>query len=82
MMQQAWTTTDIETLEAIELPTREAFTGLCGGLITVDLDVCIDLDVDADIDLGGDCDSDSGSSNGGGSGDNGNNGNNGKDKCD
>ncbi len=62
MMQQAWTTTDVETLEAIELPTREAFTGLCGGLISVDLDVCIDLDVDAnvDVDLGGDCDSSSG----------------------
>ncbi len=70
MMQQAWTTADIETLEAIELPTREAFTGLCGGLITVDLDVCIDLDVDADVDVdvGGDsdCDSSSGGGNNGG----------------
>jgi hypothetical protein len=62
MMQQAWTTTDIEALEAIELPTREAFTGLCGGLISVDLDVCIDLDVKAnvDVDLGSDCGSSSG----------------------
>jgi hypothetical protein len=68
MMQQAWTTTDIETLEAIELPTREAFTGLCGGLITVDLDVNIDVDVDADVSLGGDCDSDSGGSSGGSGG--------------
>ncbi len=68
MMQQAWTTTDIETLEAIELPTREAFTGLCGGLISVDLDVCIDVDVDADVNVGGDCDSggSSGGNNGGG----------------
>ncbi len=71
MMQQAWTTADIETLEAIELPTREAFTGLCGGLISVDLDVCIDVDVDADVNVGGDCDS------GGSSG-----GNNGGGKCD
>ncbi len=73
MMQQAWTTTDIETLEAIELPTREAFTGLCGGLITVDLDVNIDVDADADVDLGGDCSSDSDGSSGGG--------NNGGGKC-
>ena len=64
MMQQAWTTADIETLEAIELPTREAFTGLCGGLISVNLDVCIDVDVDADVNVGGDCDS--GGNNGGG----------------
>ncbi len=64
MLQQAWTTTDIEALEAIELPTREAFTGLCGGLISVDLDVCIDVDVDADVNVGGDCDS--GGNNGGG----------------
>ena len=62
MVQQAWTAAEIEALEAIELPTREAFTGLCGGLISVDLDVCIDLDVKAnvDVDLGGDCDSSSG----------------------
>jgi len=68
MVQQAWTTAEIEAFEAIELPTREAFTGLCGGLITVDLDVCIDLDVDvdADVDLGGDCDSSSGGSGGSG----------------
>ena len=71
MMQQAWTTTDIEALEAIELPTREAFTGLCGGLITVDLDVNIDVDADADVNLGGDCDSDSSGSSGGSSGNNG-----------
>ncbi len=68
MMQQAWTITDVETLEAIELPTREAFTGLCGGLITVDLDVNIDVDADADVNLGGDCDSGSGGSSGGSSG--------------
>ena len=76
MVQQAWTTAEIEAFEAIELPTREAFTGLCGGLITVDLDVCIDLDVDvdADLDLGGDCDSSSGGSNGGGSNGGGSNG--------
>ena len=68
MVQQAWTTAEIEAFEAIELPTREAFTGLCGGLITVDLDVCldVDVDVDADVDLGGDCDSSSGGGSNGG----------------
>ncbi|HSH79894.1 MAG TPA: hypothetical protein VLA19_15315 [Herpetosiphonaceae bacterium] len=57
MLQQAWTTAEIGAFEVIELPAREAFTGLCGGLITVDLDVCIDVDVDAnvDLDLDGDC---------------------------
>ncbi len=57
MLQQAWTIADIEAAEAIELPSREAFTGLCGGLIAVDLDVCIDvdLDVNVDLDLDGDC---------------------------
>ncbi len=68
MVQQAWTTAEIEAFEAIELPTREAFTGLCGGLITVDLDVCLDVDVDADLDLGGDCDSSSGGGSGGNGG--------------
>ncbi len=67
MVQQAWTTAEIEAFEAIELPTREAFTGLCGGLITVDLDV--DIKVDADVSVGsGDCSSDSGGSSGGDSG--------------
>jgi len=68
MVQQAWTTAEIEAFEAIELPTREAFTGLCGGLITVDLDICldVDVDVDADVDLGGDCDSSSGGGSNGG----------------
>ena len=75
MVQQAWTLTEIEDFEVIELPSREAFTGLCGGLITVDLDVNIDVDADADVNLGGDCDSDSGGSSGG------NNGNNGGGKC-
>ncbi len=69
MVQQAWTTAEIEAFEAIELPTREAFTGLCGGLITVDLDVDIKVDVDADVSVGsGDCSSDSGGSSGGDSG--------------
>ncbi len=72
MMQQAWTTADIETLEAIELPTREAFTSLSGGLISVNLDVCINIDVDADVDVdvGGDsdCDSSSGGGKNGGGG--------------
>ncbi len=67
MVQQAWTTAEIESFEAIELPTREAFTGLCGGLITVDLNVDINVDVDADVSLGGDCSS-GGDSSGGDSG--------------
>ena len=66
MLQQAWTTAEIEAFEAIELPSREAFTGLCGGLITVDLNVDINVDVDADVSLGGDCSS--GGDSGGGSG--------------
>ena len=68
MVQQAWTLTEIEDFEVIELPSREAFTGLCGGLITVDLDVCINVDVkvDADLDLSGDCDSSSGGNGGNG----------------
>lgn len=41
---------EIEALEIIELPDREALTG---GLLSVDVDVC--LDVDVDIDIGGDC---------------------------
>ena len=73
MVQQAWTTAEIEAFEAIELPTREAFTGLCGGLITVDLDV--NIDVDADVSVGsGDCSTDSGGSSGGGSNGGGSNG--------
>ncbi len=76
MVQQAWTLTEIEEFEVIELPTREAFTGLTGGLITVDLNVClnVDVNVDADVNLGGDCDS----SSGGGGGNGGNGGNGGK----
>ncbi len=59
MLQQAWTIGAIEAFEAIELPSREAFTSLCGGFITVDLDVCIDVDLDLNVDL--DLDGDSGS---------------------
>ncbi len=55
MFVQAWTTREIEALEAIALPRREAFTGLCSGLITVDADVAVDVDADADIDLDNDC---------------------------
>ncbi len=73
MLQREWTTLELETLEAIELPTREAFTGLCGGLINIDLDLDVDVDVDVDIDL----DDDDGCKNGGG----GNGGNGGGGKC-
>lgn len=66
MMQQEWTTLELETLDVIELPTREAFTSLCGGLVNVDIDV--DVDVDADVDLDGDCKSSDGGSGGGKSG--------------
>ncbi len=41
---------EIEALEVIELPDREALTGL-----SVDLDVCIDVDVDVNVRIGGDC---------------------------
>ncbi len=56
MLHQEWTTAEIEALEAIELPTREAFTGFCTGLINIDADVHIDVDVDADVDVDGDSD--------------------------
>ena len=56
MFVQAWTTQEIEALEAIALPRREAFTGLCSGLITVDADV--NVNVDADIDVDNDCSDD------------------------
>ncbi len=55
MFEQDWTTEEIEELEAFELPTREAFTGLCSGLINVNADV--NVNVDADIDLGDGCES-------------------------
>ena len=75
MVQQAWTTAELEAFEVIELPTREAFTGLSCGLITIDTDLCLDVDVDLDVDadvdldLGGDDDGgDCGGSNGGSKG--------------
>ncbi len=75
MTQHAWTTAELEAFEVIELPTRQAFTGLSSGLITIDADICLDVDVDLDVDadvdldLDGDCgDSDSGGSNGGSKG--------------
>lgn len=69
MLQREWTTLELETLEAIELPTREAFTGLCGGLIDIDLDLDVDVDVDADVDVDfddDDCDKGGGGKGGGG----------------
>ncbi len=62
MEQQAWTTAELEAFEVLELPTREAFTGLGGGLIRINLGLClnvdVDVDVDADVDIGGDDDCD------------------------
>ena len=52
MAQQAWTLAEIEEFEAIELPTREAFTGLGGGLININLGVCLKVDVDVNVSLG------------------------------
>ncbi len=62
MVQQAWTTAELEAFEAIELPTREAFTGLSCGFLRIGANININIDVDADLDLDlggdGDCDND------------------------
>lgn len=69
MLQREWTTLELETLEAIELPTREAFTGLYGGLINIDLDLDVDVDADVDVDLDDDdCDKRCGGNGGKGGG--------------
>ena len=51
MVQQAWTLTELEELEAIDLPTREAFTGLCGGLINIG--ATVNIKVNVGLSLGG-----------------------------
>ncbi|HEX2035659.1 MAG TPA: hypothetical protein VHS99_15900 [Chloroflexota bacterium] len=43
---------EIEALEIIELPVREALTGFSGGSL---IDVDVDADVDVDVNLGGCC---------------------------
>ncbi len=44
------TVAEIETLEAIELPTREAMTGL-----TIGAAICLSVNLNVDLNLGGGC---------------------------
>lgn len=46
------TVAEIEALEAIELPSREAMTGL-----TVSVGLCLRVDLNVNVNLGGGCSS-------------------------